>query len=63
MLNQTLSLLVSGQFYNVNGNNNTGTATGGGIGALASTLGNALTDMVDFVDINVDYKSATEMTN
>ncbi len=63
MLNQTLSLLVSGQFYNVNGNNNTGAATGGGIGTLASTLGNALTDMVEFVDINVDYKSATDLTN
>lgn len=65
MLNQTVSLLVNGNFYNVSGND---LATGGnaatsGISTLASTLGGMMADMVDIVDINVDYRAATDMTN
>jgi len=59
MLNQTVSLLVSGHFYNANSTTlNGGIATTGGIGALSSLL----TDMVSVVDIDVDYKAGNELT-
>ena len=61
MLNQTISLLVLGQFYNANAsapNVNGNIATTGGTGALSSLL----SDMVQVVDINVDYKAANEVT-
>ena len=62
MLNQTLSLLISGSFYNVNSEN----SQGGGadaLGMVTSFVGNSLTDMVQFVDVNIDYKSGNEFTN
>ena len=62
MLNQTLSLLLTGQFYNISGTMQGTTAAASGIGSIASTLGTAMADMVEFVDINVDYKAATEIT-
>ena len=59
MLNQTVSLLVLGQFYNANtAALNGNIATSGGIGALSGLL----TDLVGVVDINVDYKAANEVT-
>lgn len=62
MLNQTLSLLMRGSFYNVNSNSQT--ASGGdALGAVTSFMGNRLTDMVQFVDVNIDYRSANEFTN
>ena len=62
MLNQTLSLLISGSFYNVNSEN---TTSGGAdaLGVVTSFVGNSLTDMVQFVDVNIDFKSANEYTN
>lgn len=63
MLNQTISLLINGQFYNVSGNDPAMATTSGGIGTIASTLGGMMADMVGIVDINIDYKAATEMTN
>ena len=62
MLNQTISLLISGSFYNVNSENG---QTGGAdaIGMVTSFVGNSLTDMVQFVDVNIDYKSGNEYTN
>ena len=64
MINQTVSLLLLGQFYNVSGTDqNATTAASGGIGAIASTMGSFMADMVEFVDINVDYKAATDITN
>ena len=64
MINQTVSLLLLGQFYNVSGTEQGGTnAASGGIGAIASTMGSFMADMVQFVDINVDYKAATDATN
>ena len=62
MLNQTLSLLISGSFYNVNSDNNAGGGADA-LGAFTSFVGNSLTDMVQFVDVNIDYKSANEYTN
>ena len=59
MLNQTVSLLVLGQFYNANTSALNGNiATSGGIGALSGLL----SDLVGVVDINVDYKAANELT-
>ena len=61
MLNQTVSLLISGSFYNVNSESAQGGADA--LGAVTSFVGNSLTDMVQFVDVNIDYKSANEYTN
>ena len=60
MLNQTVSLLLGGSFYNVSNNNMPG---GSPLDIVTSFVGNSLTDMVQFVDVDVSYKSATEMTN
>ncbi len=65
MINQTISLLLLGQFYNVSGNETTTTATSaasGGLGTVASTLGGWMADIVDFVDIDVDYKAGNDIT-
>ena len=62
MLNQTLSLLISGSFYNVNSENSQGGGTDA-LGMVTSFVGNSLTDMVQFVDVNIDYKSGNEFTN
>lgn len=59
MLNQTLSLLMWGSFYNVNSSNQN---SGSPLDAVTSFMGNQLTDMVGFVDVNIDYRSATEAT-
>ena len=59
MLNQTLSLLISGSFYNVNSE----APSGSPLDIVTSFVGNSLTDMVQFVDVNIDYRSATELTN
>ncbi len=62
MLNQAVSLLVTGHFYNANATTTAAAggniATSGGIGALSSLL----TDMVSVVDIDVDYKIGNELT-
>lgn len=61
MLTQTVSLLVNGKFSNVNNNND---QTGGNaLDFVTSFVGNSLSDMVQFVDVNIDYKAATESTN
>ena len=62
MINQTFSLLIGGSFYNVNSESS---ASGGAdaLGVVTSFVGNSLTDMVQFVDVNIDYKSANEYTN
>ena len=59
MLNQSVSLLAFGHFYNANATTaNSNIATSGSIGALSSLL----TDMVSVVDIDVDYKAGNELT-
>lgn len=62
MMNQTFSLLIRGSFDNVNTNSQT---SGGAdaLGVVSSFVGNTLTDMVQFVDVNIDYKSGNEYTN
>lgn len=62
MLNQTVSLLLMGRFYNNSATSQAmdspTTSASVGIGALTSFV----TGMVDVVDIDVDYKAATELT-
>lgn len=58
MLNQTLSLLAFGHFYNANSTSvNSNIATSGSISALNSIL----SDMTG-MDIGVDYKAGNELT-
>lgn len=68
MLNQTISLLVLGQFYN-DGSATTSSNTSWSDNALASgysiaanTLGNSVSRWVNFVDVNFDYRAATDLT-
>ena len=68
MLNQTISLLLMGQFYNMSGNINDnsnllGSGLSSGYSMVASTMGNMVSDMVQIVDVDFKYKAATEMTN
>ena len=60
MMNQTISLLISGSFYNVNSNSQAGSNP---LDIVTSFVGNSLTDMVQFVDVDIDFRSATELTN
>lgn len=63
MLNQTISLLVLGQFANA--------STGGGIEQdninsgyqmVANTIGSAVTSLVKVVNVDFEYKAATSLT-
>ena len=68
MLNQTISLLLMGQFYNMSGNMNDnsnllGSGLSSGYSMVASTMGNMVSDMVQIVDVDFKYKAATDMTN
>ncbi len=68
MLNQTISLLLMGSFYNVGGNMNENanllsSGLSSGYSMVASTMGNMVSDMVQIVDVDFKYKAATEMTN
>jgi hypothetical protein len=68
MLNQTMSLLLMGSFYNVGGNMNENanllsSGLSSGYSMVASTMGNMVSDMVQVVDVDFKYKAATEMTN
>lgn len=68
MLNQTVSLLLLGSFYNVGGNmtdngNLLSTGLSSGYSMVASTMGNMVSDMVQVVDVDFKYKAATELTN
>ena len=68
MLNQTMSLLLLNQFYNPSTSAsetattvaNTGLSTGYSV--VANSVGSVVSSMVEFVDINFDYKSANEFT-
>ena len=68
MLNQTVSLLVMNQFYN-----SSTTAAGGGgslienglqggTAVVANTVGNLVSKLVPVVDVNFNYKAATDLT-
>ena len=67
MINQTLSLLLLGHFYNENSsladNDLIGNGLSSGYSMVASTMGSIVSDMVSFVDVDFNYKAATELTN
>ena len=68
MINQTMSLLLMGQFYNVSGNDvdNGSTVNYGfssGYAMMATSVGNIVSDMVQFVNVDFNYKAATDVTN
>ena len=68
MINQTMSLLLMGQFYNVSGNDvDNGSAVNNGLSSgyamMATSVGNIVSDMVQFVDVDFNYKAATDVTN
>ena len=61
MLNQTMSLLAFGQFYNSSSGNTTSLADRG-YSAVANTLGSLVSGMVQVVDVNFDYKAGNSLT-
>lgn len=65
MLTQTMSLLLLNQFYNSTVSNNASNNNGlsGGYAVVANSVGSVVSDMVQFVNVNFDYKAATELTN
>ena len=68
MLNQTMSLLLMGEFYNVSGSDvDNGSTVGNGLSSgysmMASSVGSIVSDMVQFVNVDFNYKAATELTN
>ncbi len=56
IMNQTMSLLVLNQFY---GTGNAGEPSTGGTSVVVNTLGGVLTDMIEFANVNIDYREAT----
>lgn len=61
MLNQTFSLLVLGQFSNASATSTTDNVASG-YQMVANTMGNLVSKMVGVVDVNFDYRAATELT-
>ncbi len=56
MMNQTMSLLMLNQFY---GAGNANEPSAGGTSMVVNTLSGVLTDMIEFANINIDYRGAT----
>ena len=66
MLNQTLSLLLLNQFYNNTTSSSSSPLDNGlssGYAVLANSVGNVVSNMVQFVNVNFDYTPAREMSN
>ena len=63
MLNQSISLLLMGQFAST-GNSNANDPSEGidGLGLLTSSIGSIVTGMVKVVDVNFKYQAATATT-
>lgn len=66
MLNQTMSLLLLGQFYNANTANQDNqllsNAAAGGYNLMASSVSSVVSNMIQVVDVNFGYKAATDLT-
>lgn len=65
MINQTMSLLLMGQFYNSAGTETASTVNNGlsgGYSMMASSVSSIVSDMVQFVDVDVNYKAGNDMT-
>lgn len=61
MMNQTISLLAFSQFYSETPNAGSFNALSSGIGIAANTVSSVVSSMVDFVDVNINYKSGDEL--
>lgn len=61
MLNQTVYLLVFGQFYNSTVSNST-SIENSGYSVVANSVGSVVSDMVQFVNVNFDYTAESELT-
>ena len=62
MLNQSVSLLLLGQFLPTGNSNTEGTEGINGIGLLTSSVSTLVSSMVKFVDIDFNYQAATANT-
>ena len=64
MLQQTMSLLLFKRFYNNSGNStDVGTDVASeGYGLVANSLGSMVSSMVQFVDVNFEYKAGNALT-
>jgi len=64
MLNQTISLLAFNRFYSSSTSTTdaNATLTDQGYSLMANTLGSLVSGMVDFVDVNFDYKAGNALT-
>ena len=63
MMNQTISLLAMSQFYSESPNAGSFNAISSGIGIAANTVSSLVSNMVEFVDVNINYKSGDELVN
>lgn len=63
LLNQSLSLLVLGQFAPTGSGTNDASEGFNGIGLLTSSVGTLVTSMVKFVDVDFNYQAATANTS
>ena len=63
LLNQSLSLLVLGQFTPTGSGTNDASEGFNGIGLLTSSVGTLVTSMVKFVDVDFNYQAATANTS
>lgn len=64
MINQTVSLLAFHQFYSSNTTpiNSGFNAWSSGLGVAVNQVSSVVSSMVDFVDVNVNYKAGDELT-
>lgn len=63
MINQTISLLLLGQFYNKSNNQVLSNAASGSYNLVASSLSSVVSNMIKVVNVNFGYKAATGLTN
>ena len=65
MINQTVSLLLTGEFLPVSGNNDAiaNAGLGNGVDFVANQVSSIITSMIKVVDVNFEYKSQTELTS
>ena len=63
LLNQSMSLLIFGQFAPTNTSNSTDPTEGiNGLGLITSSVGTLVSNMVKFVDVDFNYQAATANT-
>ncbi len=61
MINQTVSLLTMSQFYSPSTNTGSFNPLSSGLGIAANTVSSVVSSMVEFVDVNINYKTGDEL--